>query len=185
MLLPCSKLSNNFPSHLEWNLNSSPFLTRPVPYPPSTSRRQPLSSCLLHSSHTVCLVFPQLHRHISASGSLYVQLILAGMFFSHIFTCPFLSPLQTPLECHFLERTSRSTSSKKHSPRSLLPIAVCPFILFFFIALNTADYICWFVGLSTRMSAPCGSQLHSVLFTDCSIHSTQHVSSVWDTAGAQ
>lgn len=29
MLPPCSKLSNNFPSHLEWHLNSSPFLTKP------------------------------------------------------------------------------------------------------------------------------------------------------------
>lgn len=101
-----------------------PSFPNKAPYglPLSTSRPhlRPLYPCLPYSSHTGCPVFVQLHKQVSASGLSYLQLPLAGMFFPHVFTCPFLIPLQTQLKCYLLERPSQSTPSGKTTPAPLL-----------------------------------------------------------------
>lgn len=134
MLLPCPKLSNDFLSTLAINskLSFPSKVLDDLPLSTSWPRLRPLSPCLLYSSHTICGVSVQLHTHASVSAPSYLQLPLAGMFFSHIFICPFLFPLQTLLKRSFLERSSHLSLpclKNHHLPHSC-PIAICPFSYF-------------------------------------------------------
>lgn len=72
MSIRCCFPAQNSPitSHHTWNeLNSSPFLTKPctVSAVYLSASSPTISPCLLHSSHTICLVFPQLHKQIRVS----------------------------------------------------------------------------------------------------------------------
>lgn len=79
---------------------------------------------------------------------------------------PFNSSFLPHSNSYLLERPSQSTASKKNTPYPhCCPVTICPFILFFFIALNnTSDNTCFLFVTPTRRSAPWGQQLYSVLF---------------------
>ena len=71
------------------------------------------------------------HEQGSTARPLYLQLSLAGMFFPHIFTWPFLIPLQTLLKCYFSQRPL-SPPRLKSSPLILTPAPLLSVSLSYF-----------------------------------------------------
>lgn len=133
---------------------------------------QPLSPCLLYASHTVCLCLSNVTNtfllqdlcvcsyfclEYSSFTSIHSSFSFLGKLCWNA-TCE--RDLPSPLH---LKNPTNTNTPHPHS----CTIPVCPFILFFFIALNNkADNI----SLPSRISAPWWSQLYC--FIHCNAHST-------------